>query len=111
MILNHGTDSQIAKEFLVDLIGIRKVRCDVKAIDLYKREVAICYAGEDELNRIMVQKGLAVAYRQYSKRYVADELKAKKEFIGIWNSAFMMPDQWRRYQKLKNHKYKNNTAY
>jgi endonuclease YncB( thermonuclease family) len=80
------------------------VNCLTKSIDLYKREVAICYggkSGENELNKIMVQQGMAFAYRQYSKKYVVDELKAKKEFAGIWNSAFMKPDDWRRFQKFK----------
>ena len=75
--------------------------CKLQSIDLYKREVAICYVEDQDLNRLMVEKGYAVAYKQYSKKYVSNETLAKKRFAGIWNSSFMEPEQWRRYTKFK----------
>lgn len=91
----------VAKSTLIELIAENEVNCITQSIDLYKREVAICYAGNIELNRLMVAKGMALAYRQYSKKYVADELLAKKQFVGIWATAFMEPEQWRRYKKFE----------
>ena len=90
-----------AAKFLQELIGEQMPSCEAKSIDLYKREVAICYIGNQELNKIMVEKGFAIAYKQYSKKYVSDENNARKSFAGIWNSSFMEPSQWRRYIKFQ----------
>jgi endonuclease YncB( thermonuclease family) len=90
-----------AKHLLEELVRDQDVRCVTQSIDLYKREVAICYVGENDLNRLMVQRGMALSYTQYSKKYAPDELLAKKQFIGIWNSAFMQPEQFRRFKKYE----------
>lgn len=90
-----------ATNLLQELIGNENVECMLQSIDLYKREVAICYAGDQDLNRLMVEKGYAIAYKQYSKKYVYDENIARKKFAGIWGSSFMEPEQWRRYVKSK----------
>jgi len=56
----------ISKQFLEKIIDNKKVNCLTKSIDLYKREVAICYggkSGENELNKIMVQQGMALLHK------------------------------------------------
>jgi endonuclease YncB( thermonuclease family) len=88
-----------AKEFLNQLINEQEVKCTVHRIDIYKREVATCYVDDIDINKAMVENGYAVAYRYYSKQYSTDEIKAKKQFLGIWKTAFMEPEQWRRYNK------------
>lgn len=90
-----------AKHLLEELINGKEVNCKSQSIDLYKREVAICYVQDQDLNRLMVEKGYAIAYKQYSKKYIPTEILAKKRFVGIWNSSFMEPEQWRRYTKFK----------
>jgi endonuclease YncB( thermonuclease family) len=81
-----------------------------KNIVLYKSEVAICYAGDVDINRQMVIQGMAVAYKQYSKLYVADETLARRQFRGIWAAAFMEPAQWRRYSKRSKKSKKDQTS-
>lgn len=44
----------------------------------------------------MVREGWAVAYRQYSKKYVAEEEAARQAAAGIWSSEFDLPWEWRR---------------
>ena len=44
----------------------------------------------------MVEYGLAVAYRKYSKKFVAKEILAKKEKRGLWSGIFEMPWDYRR---------------
>ena len=39
--------------------------------------------------------GWTVAYRQYSKDYVADEDSARRSRINIWTGALDMPWDWR----------------
>jgi endonuclease YncB( thermonuclease family) len=57
--------------------------------------VAICFKGNDDLNRWMVANGWAVAYRRYSVDYVADEDAARQSRINIWSGDFDMPWDWR----------------
>ena len=40
-----------------------------KDIDRYKRIVAVCYYNNQNLNKLMVRNGWAIAYRRYSKDY------------------------------------------
>ena len=45
---------------------------------------------------MMVRDGQAVAYRQYSARYIPDEEEARSSRKGIWATEFVRPDEWRR---------------
>jgi len=72
------------------------VTCKQRDIDRYKRIVAVCFAGEHDINEIMVRKGWALAYRQYSKDYVPAEDAARIERVGIWRGEFQKPWEWRR---------------
>ena len=47
--------------------------------DRYDRAVAVCFRGNEDLNRWMVANGWAVAYRRYSVVYVADEDAARRK--------------------------------
>ena len=38
----------------------------------------------------------AVAYRRYSKSYVADENFAKDNNLGLWAGSFISPEKWRK---------------
>jgi len=49
----------------------------------------------------MVLQGHAVAYRRYSKDYIAAEERAQAEKRGIWSGQFTMPWLWRRGERLK----------
>lgn len=60
----------VSTQQLEQHIGNQKVSCAVKNKDQYGRNVAVCSAGGEDLNRWMVQNGLAVAYREFSSDYV-----------------------------------------
>jgi len=87
---------QEAALFLSNRIGTKTVRCEQKDKDRYGRIVAVCYLGTEDLNRLMVQTGHAMAYRQYSKDYVTDEDRARAQKVGIWQGAFTPPWDYRR---------------
>jgi endonuclease YncB( thermonuclease family) len=91
---------QQAANALADRIGEQTVTCDPKDVDQYKRVVAVCRAGGEELNGWMVSQGMALAYRQYSTKYVRQEKKAAKEKTGIWRGWFIKPWDWRRGRRL-----------
>jgi endonuclease YncB( thermonuclease family) len=87
---------QVAAFALAGHIGRVVVTCDGKERDRYGRLVATCSAAGVDLSAWMVEQGLAVAYRQYSKAYVPQEEKAKAGHIGLWQGAFQMPWDWRK---------------
>lgn len=87
-----GEDSRGA---LVQLIAGAPVRCEVSGTDRYGRWLATCWRGSVNLNQWMVAQGWAVAYRQYSMRYVGVEAQARNGQRGVWASRFEMPWDWR----------------
>ena len=54
-----------------------------RGVDQHGRMLAVCTAGPEQLNQVMVEQGWAVAYRQYSDAYVGAELSAKSDHLGI----------------------------
>jgi endonuclease YncB( thermonuclease family) len=86
---------QRASLALADRIGRATVRCEPRDIDRYRRVVAVCFKGAEDLNRWMVANGWAVAFRRYSVDYVADEDTARRKQINMWSGDFEMPWDWR----------------
>ncbi len=89
---------------LDDMLTGRVVQCVEKDRDRYQRIVAECFfthptEGEVNINATMVIRGDAVAYRKYSKDYIAHEDKARALKRGMWQGKFQMP--WD-YRKSKN---------
>ena len=64
--------------------------------DKYKRYLGTCYQEKININKIMVRKGYAVAYKRYSKRYINDENYAKENKLGLWEGTFLRPEKWRK---------------
>ncbi len=86
---------------LADKIGRAPIRCEQRDIDRYKRIVAVCRLGAEDLNGWMVRQGWAIAYRQYSRDYVDDESAAQAAKAGIWAGRFIEPSRWRRGDRLQ----------
>ena len=84
---------------IADRIGRSTVSCEVITRDRYRRLVATCFQGAENLNRWTVANGWAVAYRQYSRDYVVDEGRARAAKLGIWSGDFIMPWDWRAARK------------
>jgi endonuclease YncB( thermonuclease family) len=80
---------------LADRIGRASVSCRPRDLDRYGRVVAVCFKGNEDLNRWMVANGWAAAYRRYSGDYVAEEDAARRGRVNIWSGAFEMPWDWR----------------
>jgi endonuclease YncB( thermonuclease family) len=85
----------IAREALVGFVAGATVRCDQQDTDRYGREVSRCYADGYDLSAGLARTGLAVAYRQYSSLYVAEEEQARSFGRGMWKGTFEMPWDWR----------------
>src|SRR5262245_61374288 len=81
---------------LAEFIDQRYVTCGQRDVDRYGRIVAVCRAGLEDLGAWAVHNGWALAYRRYSKAYVAAEHSAKFFRRGIWRGTFTAPWDWRR---------------
>lgn len=86
---------------LDDKIAGRPVACVERDRDRYGRIVAVCRAGDQDLNAWLVAEGWALAYRQYSTDYVGEEEAARAAGKGVWRGTFVPPWDWRRGQRLE----------
>ena len=81
-------------------LGDRTVSCEERDRDRYGRIVAVCRASGEDINAWMVRQGWALAYRKYSRAYVAEESAAKAARRGMWRGQFVAPWDWRRGERL-----------
>ncbi len=68
--------------------------------DRYKRIIARCTVGDEDLEKWMVANGWALAYRRYSLDYIDEEADARVARRGIWAGEFVRPWEWRRSKRL-----------
>ena len=81
-------------------IGKASITCKGDTRDQYDRLISVCYLDDMDLNGWLVSQGHALAYRRYSKRYVAAEDEARKAKLGLWQGQFIKPWQWRQGTRL-----------
>ena len=77
-------------------INDKFVICKYINKDRYKRYIAECFKNKININAWMVRSGHAVAYKKYSKKFVAEENIARKEKSGLWSGTFEMPWDFRK---------------
>lgn len=87
---------EVARRGLDGFIAGREVSCDATTIDLYNRPVATCRTDGQDLAGRMVNEGLAVAFTRYSDAYVAADRSARDARVGLWNTVFDMPWDYRK---------------
>ena len=92
---------KVAAETLRALTDSKTVVCEKHATDRYGRMVATCKAKckpavTCDLGQEMVRRGLAVAYRHFSRQYLPDEVAAKHAHAGAWAHGFDAPQTWRK---------------
>lgn len=85
-----------ARRVLQRLIGGQRVICEGLDVDQHERLLALCRAGDTDLNREMVAQGFAVAYGRFKN----EERSAESSRKGLWSGEFMRPRQWRREQNI-----------
>jgi endonuclease YncB( thermonuclease family) len=80
-----------ARRELEALIGGRVLSCEGWEKDRYGRLLAVCRAGEVDLNRRMVEAGWAVSFGDYADA----EGAARRAGRGLWEGEFTRPREWR----------------
>jgi endonuclease YncB( thermonuclease family) len=78
----------------------KTVTCIGNTKDQYGRLIANCFADGVNLNAIMVESGMALAYRHYSLEYVEQEDFARETKQGLWSGEFIAPWDWRKGKRL-----------
>ena len=63
------------------------------------RPVALCFAGEDDRQALMVSAGWAWAYTQFSDQYVDAERRAARRGVGVHAHRCIPPWEWRARQR------------
>ena len=84
-----------ARDQLAAHIAGGDIECSPHGIDAYRRTLATCYLGGEDLNSWLVQQGLALAYVKYSSVYRQVEEDARANQRGLWQGAFIAPWDWR----------------
>ena len=84
-----------ARDQLASFVGGQTIKCVSSGVDRYGRTLATCWLGAKNLNAEMVEQGWALAYVQYSKRYVNNQERARTRQVGLWQGAFIAPWDWR----------------
>ncbi len=97
---------KLATKFLKNVINQNVVRCETTSKDRYGRYIGTCFLNNSNLNEMMVLNGHALAYRQYSKRYISAEENAEEKEIGMWQGEFIAPWKWRKGERLSYKKHR-----
>ena len=98
-ILSFSKDypcGKISTDRLKKKINNKLLICKWINKDRYKRYIAECFKDKTNINAWMVRNGYAVAYTKYSKKFMSQEIFAKKEKLGLWSGTFEMPWDYRR---------------
>jgi endonuclease YncB( thermonuclease family) len=73
-----------------------EVRCTpIGGGDPFGRVLALCEVNGESVNRRLVQMGFAIAVPEEMPEYLAVEEEARAQQIGLWQGAFMSPEEWR----------------
>lgn len=88
----------ISKAGLENLVSNQAVRCNVLFIDQADYAVSNCYIGELNMGAEMVERGWAIADKDFTNMYLYEELLARFQSSGLWNQYAMNP---RDYQEAE----------
>lgn len=92
-----------SRQMLASLIHKRHVTLNIRGYDRYQRTLATVYDRQGQnINLIMVQQGMAWAYRQYLQdvAYLQAEQTAREHRRGLWRDPSPIePHLWRQQQR------------
>jgi endonuclease YncB( thermonuclease family) len=78
---------------LIAFLAERPVRCRVVDIDVYRRAVARCSVGADDIGFWIVSTGLALATE--GGAYASAQQDAQRERRGLWSGEWQEPRRFR----------------
>ena len=82
---------------LADWIAARPVSCETTKKDRYRRWLARCSVGGEDVGIWLASNGWAVPFRDCHCETIRDAAdRAKSNQLGIWSSSFETPWEWRK---------------
>jgi hypothetical protein len=91
----------LAVEALTDIIKAGDTTCTPKGpADYLGRWLGVCTVAGKSINEAFVRTGFGLAKRNETLEYVAAEEAAKAEGIGLWQSKFQMPADFRKSENI-----------
>lgn len=98
----HWLPGPLAKKALEDFVAGRPVTCkQVEYNARNRRPIAQCYAGDDDLQAMMVAAGWAWSSGQHGNRYAPEEQEAVAQKLGVHGHRCVPPREWRAQQRAK----------
>jgi endonuclease YncB( thermonuclease family) len=92
----------LATKALIAFIGGRPVSCRQVDYDhKNNRPVAVCFAGKDDLQALVVSAGWAWAYTAFSDQYVDAERRAAARGVGVHAHRCQPPWEWRALKRAE----------
>lgn len=99
---------EIIKLRLVQATDSKDVTCYKHGNDFYGRFLGECYIEDTNINKWLLREGLAVYYYNKDfKSYKILETLAREEKLGLWDSEFQNPKEYRKQQKKWNKIHSN----
>ena len=93
---------EIVKLRLVQVTSNEDIVCYSHGKDYFGRVLAECYVNDININKWLLREGLAVYYYNKDfKSYKILETLAKEEKVGLWDSEFQNPKDYRKQQKKR----------
>lgn len=91
---------QTAANQLDRWIAGRTVICVEDSRDRYRRMVARCEVGGEDIGGWLVRRGYALRYPEYAgSAYLGQEFAARRDRAGVWAGTFDYPWDWRRARR------------
>lgn len=84
-----------ATEALINLTRGKDVSCDDRGQDDFNRTIAVCNAGNTNINETLVRLGYAWAFRKFSTDFAAAEDEARSKRLGVWQTATQTAEEFR----------------
>jgi endonuclease YncB( thermonuclease family) len=84
-----------ARDELAKHVEGKSWTCHPRQTDRRGRQIARCEVDGEDIQKWLVRSGWALAYKQVSHDYEADEAAAREDKAGMWQGAFIAPWDWR----------------
>jgi endonuclease YncB( thermonuclease family) len=101
-----------SREFLINLVKGKEVKCYYKNKDFYNRLLGNCFIEAENINKILLKSGMAIIYnvKDASKEFLDAEEYARVNRVGIWQGPFELPKNYRKKNSKKNSKKYHNKS-
>lgn len=88
-----------AKMLLEEFVGKHPVTCRLMHQDLEGRQYALCRVHNLDLGAEVALQGYAFNFPRYARYYRRQISEARQRAVGIWDSIYVDPVEWRMWKR------------